>query len=219
MDCTWLYCHTCCLDNGPRFQSFLGNIMDLAERARLLPLPGSPETVAKTMQDLGIMAAQNLGPTQHKARETFGSLMIVPRFRIEKLPVRRVKKWEFRFFITYCRREPSVAWSRRTHWCVVVRKWFNVRTFFFLTCFLLFLPEASWSTVCPFCWVIQCSDADPASSLFGKICQGRLKSFFRCENIGPSLLRTNSEMKLRALLAAAFSALAHSFFFQRQHWC
>lgn len=69
-----------------RFQSFLANIMDLAERARFLPLPGSPETVAKTMQDLG-----------------------------------------------------------------------------------------------------------------------RLMSFFRCEHTGPSLLRTKSETKLRALLAAAFS--------------
>ena len=63
--------------------------MDLAERARFLPLPGSPETVAKTMQDLGTMAEQNLGQTQHNG-ETFRGLMTVPRFRME--PVRKVRK-------------------------------------------------------------------------------------------------------------------------------
>ena len=112
------------------------------------------------------------------------------------------------FFITYYKWQPSIAWSRRTHWSVVVR---SLSTFaiFFSCLFPPFSTGASWSMVCPYCWVVPCSDADPASSRFGNtICQGRLMSFFRCEHTGPSLLRTKSETKLRALLAAAFSALA-----------
>ena len=61
--------------------------MDLAERARFLPLPGSPETVAKTMQDLGIMTEQTPGQT-HKVQETFWGLMTLPRLHMEKLPVK-----------------------------------------------------------------------------------------------------------------------------------
>ncbi len=37
-------------------------------------------------------------------------------------------------------------------------------------------------------------------------CRGRLLSFFRCESLRSPLLRSNSEIKLRALLAAAFSS-------------
>jgi len=36
-----------------RFQLFLANILDVSERARLLPFPGNPQTVTKAKQDLG----------------------------------------------------------------------------------------------------------------------------------------------------------------------
>lgn len=48
-----------------RFQLFLANILDVSERARLLPFPGNPQTVTKAKQDLGTLATARSRACEH----------------------------------------------------------------------------------------------------------------------------------------------------------